>query len=146
MPMWRCPHCGTLQPEAARCWVCQRSAVCCATCRHYRRSVAARIGYCGIDPRRDPLDAGERRPCWEGAPTVPADESAVDPAVVAAIDRSLPKRTGVRSPSGFVSLDELETTALAEAITAGSPEAPLAVAVLDRPAEPGWTLFPDLEA
>ena len=25
MPMWRCPHCGTPQAEAARCWVCHRS-------------------------------------------------------------------------------------------------------------------------
>ena len=53
MALWRCPHCGTPQPVAARCWVCRRSSTSCATCRHFRTSVAARIGYCGLDRGHD---------------------------------------------------------------------------------------------
>ena len=69
MPMWRCPHCGTPQAETARCWVCRRSSTTCSTCRHFRRSVAAQIGYCGLDRQRLPLAGTEIRGCWEpGAP------------------------------------------------------------------------------
>ncbi len=67
MPTWRCPHCGTPQPEAARCWVCKRSSTSCRTCRHFRRSVAAQLGYCGLDPKRRPLRGSELRGCWEDA-------------------------------------------------------------------------------
>jgi hypothetical protein len=65
MPMWRCPHCATPQAEAARCWVCHRSTTACATCRHFRRSVAAHLGYCGLDRQRRPLRGNEIRACWE---------------------------------------------------------------------------------
>ena len=46
MPMWRCPHCATPQAEAARCWVCHRSTTSCASCRNFRRSITAGVGYC----------------------------------------------------------------------------------------------------
>jgi hypothetical protein len=65
MPMWRCPHCGTPQAETARCWVCRRSSTACGTCRHFRNSVAAQVGYCGLDRRRQPLVGDEIRACWE---------------------------------------------------------------------------------
>ena len=68
--MWRCPHCGTPQAETARCWVCRRSTTACSTCRHFRQSVAAHLGYCGLDPRRLPLLGDEIRPCWEAASAV----------------------------------------------------------------------------
>ena len=68
MPMWRCPHCGTPQAETARCWVCRRSSTACGTCRHFRRSVAAQLGYCGLDRQRRPLPGDEIRACWEGGP------------------------------------------------------------------------------
>jgi hypothetical protein len=64
MPTWRCPHCSTPQPEASRCWVCHRSSTSCGTCRHFRRSVAARVGFCGLDRRRQPLQGDEVRACW----------------------------------------------------------------------------------
>ncbi|HEX9043487.1 MAG TPA: hypothetical protein VF802_00545 [Candidatus Limnocylindrales bacterium] len=67
MPFWHCPHCGTPQPEAARCWVCRRSSTTCGTCRHYRRAVAGQLGYCGLDRRRDPRRGDEIRGCWESA-------------------------------------------------------------------------------
>jgi len=68
MPIWRCPHCGTPQAETARCWVCRRSSTTCSTCRHFRRSVAAQLGYCGLDRRRLPLAGTELRGCWEAGP------------------------------------------------------------------------------
>jgi hypothetical protein len=66
MPLWRCPHCGTPQPETSRCWVCRRSSTACGTCRHFRRSVAAGVGFCGLDRARAPLVGDEIRECWEG--------------------------------------------------------------------------------
>jgi len=71
MPMWRCPHCGTPQPVTARCWVCHRSSTSCGTCRHFRSSVAANVGYCGLARDRRPLRGDEIRTCWEeGTPIV----------------------------------------------------------------------------
>jgi len=67
MPLWRCPHCATPQAETARCWVCHRSSTACGSCRHFRRSVAAQLGYCGQDRQRQPLTGDEIRPCWEAA-------------------------------------------------------------------------------
>lgn len=94
MPTWRCPHCGTPQVEAARCWVCHRSTTSCATCRHFRRSVVlpglGYAGFCGLDRRHDPLRGDEQRACWE---TVPGDGLAI--AGVAA-----PLLTGLRRGRG----------------------------------------------
>ena len=74
MPTWRCPHCTTPQPAASRCWVCHRSSTSCGTCRHFRGSVAARVGYCGLDRRHEPLQGDEVRACWEdGAVPLPPD-------------------------------------------------------------------------
>src|SRR5512135_3776580 len=67
MAMWRCPHCGTPQPEAARCWVCRRSSTTCSTCWHFCQSLAPSVGYCGLDRRRAPLHGTEHRGCWEPA-------------------------------------------------------------------------------
>jgi hypothetical protein len=73
---WRCPHCATPQEESSRCWVCHRSSTSCGTCRHFRGSVAARVGFCGLDRRREPLNGAEVRACWEdGAVPVPPDPS-----------------------------------------------------------------------
>jgi hypothetical protein len=74
MPSWRCPHCSTPQEEASRCWVCHRSSTSCGTCRHFRGSVAARVGFCGLDKRRVPLNGDEVRACWaDGALALPPD-------------------------------------------------------------------------
>ncbi|KRT63112.1 MAG: hypothetical protein XU10_C0015G0033 [Chloroflexi bacterium CSP1-4] len=74
MANWRCPHCGTPQPEASRCWVCSRSSTCCATCLHFRRGVAANLGVCSLDPHRGAIRADEIRPCWEGRAVPPVRE------------------------------------------------------------------------
>jgi hypothetical protein len=87
MPLWRCPHCGTPQAESSRCWVCKRSSTSCGTCRHFRRSVAGGLGYCGLDPRRLPLRGEEIRGCWEApvaappAPVVIVAPRRVDPRI-----------------------------------------------------------------
>jgi hypothetical protein len=81
MPSWRCPHCSTPQQEASRCWVCHRSSTSCGTCRHFRGSVAARVGYCGLDRRHEPLLGDEVRACWvDGA--VPAPPDPVTPGLL----------------------------------------------------------------
>jgi hypothetical protein len=92
MPSWRCPHCSTPQPEASRCWVCHRSSTSCGTCRHFRGSVAARVGFCGLDRRRKPLQGDEVRSCWEdgavAAPPDPATPGLLDLLTVAALGSS----------------------------------------------------------
>lgn len=65
MATWRCPHCGTPQNEAARCWVCHRSTTSCSTCRYFRQGVTAGLGYCALDRHRAALTGAEERPCWE---------------------------------------------------------------------------------
>ncbi|MGH2513662.1 MAG: hypothetical protein ACRDGQ_13370 [Candidatus Limnocylindrales bacterium] len=64
MPMWRCPHCATPQAETARCWVCHRSSTSCESCRNFRNSISAGVGYCALDRGRAALDGQEIRPCW----------------------------------------------------------------------------------
>jgi hypothetical protein len=89
MPSWRCPHCSTPQPEASRCWVCHRSSTSCGTCREFRGSVAARVGFCGLDRRREPLQGDEIRGCWEdgalAAPPDPVTPGLLDLLTVAAL-------------------------------------------------------------
>ena len=91
MPSWRCPHCSTPQPEASRCWVCHRSSTSCGTCRHFRGSVAARVGFCGLDRGRVPLQGDEVRACWEDgavpAPPDPVTPGLLDLLTVAALGR-----------------------------------------------------------
>jgi hypothetical protein len=69
MANWRCPHCRTPQPEAARCWVCRRSSTSCGTCAHFRRAIAGSFGgTCGLDRRRSVLRGDELRGCWRPIP------------------------------------------------------------------------------
>ena len=115
MPMWRCPHCGTPQAETARCWVCHRSTTACATCRHFRRSVAAQLGYCGLDRQRLPLRGNEIRACWESAarltaakgPVAPNDLVA-PPGAPAFVEVRPEAATGIASPAGAARLRPLE--------------------------------------
>jgi hypothetical protein len=143
MPMWRCPHCATPQPEASRCWVCQRSSTCCATCRHYRRSIAAQLGYCGLDRRREPLDGTAIRACW--APSVAPGEPGPSGSPVGPMPAD--GRTPVRTGRDFVPVGEAPgdraaapvdpPRAGATPVLAGAPDA--------RGPGDGWTLFPELE-
>jgi hypothetical protein len=96
--MWHCPHCGALQAEAARCWVCHRSSTTCSTCRNFQLSVATGVGYCSLDRRRQPLTGLELRGCWE------ARLGATDATTDAGASRQPPAPPALR---GFVPLDEL---------------------------------------
>jgi hypothetical protein len=110
MPSWRCPHCSTPQPVASRCWVCHRSSTSCGTCRHFRGSVAARVGFCGLDRKREPLQGDEVRACWEdGAVPVPPDPvtpGLLDLLTVAAIGG--PPAPDPEGTSAAISDDEAE--------------------------------------
>jgi hypothetical protein len=87
---WRCPHCATPQPEASRCWVCHRSSTSCGTCRHFRQSVAARVGYCGLDRHREPLEGDEVRACWEDG-AIPMEPEPSTPGLLDLLtERALP--------------------------------------------------------
>lgn len=70
--MWTCPHCGAAQAAASRCWVCHRSSTTCSTCRHFRTSLAAAVGWCALDRRRRPLTGLELRGCWTERPSAGA--------------------------------------------------------------------------
>jgi hypothetical protein len=96
MPLWRCPHCRTPQAETARCWVCHRSSTSCATCRNFRGSVAAGVGYCGLDRSRAPLHGDEIRACWEDSLALP--EPTTDPADdwLPDVDPSAPQQAPAR--------------------------------------------------
>lgn len=139
MPMWRCPHCGIPQAETARCWVCHRSSTACLTCRHFRRSVAPNVGYCGLDRRRAPLAGDEIRACWEAgplpsAPTI-APAAPLEPPV-ARLDfieiAARPRRAGASLPRSIPAAVETAT-----APTAGGSD-------VTGGAAARWSLWDDL--
>lgn len=122
--MWRCPHCGIPQAETARCWVCHRSSTACLTCRNFRRSVAATLGYCALDRQRRLLQGDEIRSCWEANP-VPA----VTPEMPAA-RAALPVVGGTPVPR----LEFVE-------VVARSPDARVEPEARPLPEEPRWNLW-----
>ena len=105
MATWRCPFCSTPQPEASRCWVCHRSSTSCGTCRHFRRSVAASVGFCALDRRHEPLGGDEVRACWEdgAAPTHP------EPSIPGLLDLLTEERTMPQTVSPLPSSSSLNT-------------------------------------
>jgi hypothetical protein len=109
--MWHCPHCGAPQAETARCWVCRKSSTACSTCRHFRVSLAADLGYCALDRKRRPLTGLELRGCWTERPSIDEDRGArkTGEAHAAALRQSLPVRN-------FVPLDGVELPVAAEPI------------------------------
>src|SRR5262245_34356847 len=111
MSMWRCPHCGTPQTESARCWVCHRSSTACGTCRHFRRSVAAQLGYCGLDRQRLPLRGDEIRACWEGRSGALTEETVVPVVQPAPVHRL---RQGAASSDDRTSVRRLEFVPVGE--------------------------------
>lgn len=114
MPVWRCPHCATPQPETSRCWVCRRSTTSCGTCRHFRRGVAGGLGLCGLDPRRLALNGSEMRACWVAAPhqAEPAEPAlvAVGPGRWTGRDE-IPGSASGRQPRTFVPVETASTPA-----------------------------------
>jgi hypothetical protein len=150
MPMWRCPHCGTPQAETARCWVCRRSSTACATCQNFRRSVAAQLGYCGLDRERRPLRGNEIRACWE-ASTVPIEVAPAGsarwlPTPFDTVDDGTPVRklefveVGVGPVKPPRRTPASERAAETEALAPADPPAPVS------PGEPRWSLWGDAEA
>jgi hypothetical protein len=116
--------------------VCRRSSTSCATCRHYRRSVAAQLGYCGLDPRRQPLTGDEIRGCWEGWPVaLLAPEDAHLTIAPARVPEDRRRPLEFVEVSGSAEDPDDAATGPDPAITPGRPPAP----------EPGWSLWGDLD-
>ena len=155
MPMWRCPHCATPQAETARCWVCHRSSTACGSCRHFRRSVAAQIGYCGLDRQRRPLKGDEIRACWEsldapGAPGTPA-RPTLGPAAGWALDPGEDRtpvrlRDFVEVRGGTVREAGPGAAPAPDAEPDGPPPADLPGLSTLASAEARWSLWGDAEA
>ncbi len=126
--MWACPHCGAPQTETARCWVCRRSSTTCSTCRHFRTSLAADVGFCAKDRWRTPLTGLELRACWEeGRRGTAEPEPGPSPTKGSLVDEP-PRRTwatvrGDGGPldrpdpmrlRGFIPLEELQASGQAD--------------------------------
>jgi hypothetical protein len=132
--MWHCPHCGALQTEAARCWVCRRSSTTCSTCRNFRRSLATDVGFCSLDRRRRPLTGLELRGCWAGRPPAPE---------VSHVPTRAQLSEGLPAVRGFVPVDEVRLPAAVQAAVADeTPVPPIAfVEIVEAPT----SLFGDAE-
>jgi hypothetical protein len=141
MPMWRCPHCATPQAETARCWVCHRSSTACGACRHFRRSVAGQLGYCGLDRQRRPLTGDEIRACWEAADAKDAGVPALPGvAPVWPLPPDL-DRTTVRA------IEFVEVTGSGDPPVEAAPHPGHdATTFAPHSLEPRWSLFGELEA
>ena len=137
--MWRCPHCGTPQAETARCWVCRRSSTACGTCRHFRRGVAANLGYCGLDPRRQPLAGDEIRACWEAGAVAPSDDETPRIPVIQTADGA-----SARPRLDFIELEAAPPTAARQTPPSMSSDAPPPIEPL-APPEGRWSLWGDVE-
>jgi hypothetical protein len=159
--MWRCPHCGAPQAETARCWVCHRSSTTCSTCRHFRTSLAADVGWCAFDPKRLPLTGLEQRGCWQERPHSELGVSSGDgrssgrPSVALEDDEGLeliPARVTIRD---FVPVELLGPKVVSSDLpgaldeapgTRSAPVAPPIEAEIEPPAVDRTSLFGDLEA
>jgi len=104
MATWRCPHCSTPQPEASRCWVCHRSSTSCGTCRHFRQSVAARVGFCALDRKHEPLHGDEVRSCWEDGAAAIAPDAPIPGLLDLLTERALPGPPETTEPAQPVRL------------------------------------------
>jgi hypothetical protein len=153
MVVWRCPHCATPQAEAARCWVCHRSTTSCASCRHFRRSVATGFGICGLDPRRTALTGAEMRVCWSAPDALASDATAAaaDATTGGRPARRAPRADvpddGARTPRTFVPVEDLHRAAQPDQgptpARLTSPPAPPVAAGTSTVAR--WSLWDDPE-
>jgi hypothetical protein len=116
--------------------------------------VAGTLGYCGLDRRRQPLAGDEIRECWEAWP------GGADPTLAAAAAAAGMTAAGEATAAGRVAPLEFieihgrlgsepivpgsETTPSPELI-APDPDSPPFVPPLGPPAEPGWSLWGDLD-
>jgi hypothetical protein len=158
--MWQCPHCGTPQTETARCWVCRRSSTACSTCRNFRASLAAEVGYCGLDRHRRPLSGLELRACWEEGPGA-TEESAVRSGSGNGLDadrRSARRRPGTPSSAHeadrppartFIPIEDVERAAALVAAATLAPEVPVVPSFVPVDPTVSWegrtSLFGDLD-
>ncbi|MFL5685761.1 MAG: hypothetical protein ACJ77D_06870 [Chloroflexota bacterium] len=98
--------------------------------------MAGQLGYCGLDRSRQPLTGEEIRACWEGWPDGVATGTSVPLTIAAA-----PGAEDTRPPLAFV---EVAPVPSADGPDQTVEEPPL-VPPKRVSAEPGWSLWGDLE-
>jgi hypothetical protein len=135
--MWHCPSCGALQEETARCWVCRRSSTTCSTCRHFRTSLSAEVGWCALDPKRRPLTGLEQRGCWQERP------AAAEPPTAQVGIRTGRRQPGIAAdPDGegwaAPSLDFIPVELVGRI---GAPAEPAVEPAVERAVEPALPLI-----
>jgi hypothetical protein len=109
--------------------------------------VAAQLGYCGLDRGRQPLVGDEIRSCWEAWPPG-ANATTLVPLTI----RPAAGSADVAAHREFVEVTDRapdpSTAAEAGPPVALDASAPVALDVsapVRPPAEPGWSLWADLE-
>jgi hypothetical protein len=104
--------------------------------------VAANLGYCGLDARRQPLVGDEIRACWEARAAVPVEDGPLVPIFQ-------PSGAADRRRLEFVELDGTRSTSPAPASSVTTPPAltPEAVDAVEPlgPADRRWSLWGDLD-
>ncbi len=113
--------------------------------------MAGQLGYCGLDRRRAPLVGDEIRACWESTPVLAvAPLPPAAPVTAAGSGTALPTQA-----RDFIEVDQAPAPARVAAATATpvpDPDHDPADATLPAAglsaigAEPGWSLWGDLEA
>jgi hypothetical protein len=116
--------------------VCHRSTTSCASCRHFRRSIASGLGICGLDPRHVALTGAEIRACWTPPDAILEDDDGTRRLSVGV----MPAEPGARAPRTFVPVDEL-----AVATSSARPAATPPAASPDAVTPTGWSLWGEPE-
>ncbi|MEO5940370.1 MAG: hypothetical protein ABIZ72_05375 [Candidatus Limnocylindrales bacterium] len=91
--------------------MCHRSSTSCGTCRHFRGSVAARLGFCGLDRRHVPLAGDEVRACWEDSAAAPPPDPVTPGLLDLLTVATLGEAHGVNAtePSGRLARADLDS-------------------------------------
>ena len=115
--------------------------------------MAGSLGYCGLDRRRQPLAGDEIRECWEARPAGADLTFAVGAAAGLAAEEAV--AAGRAAPLEFIEVrgrlasgpvaPSPEPAAPSAEPAAPAPDGSAFVPPAGAPAEPGWSLWGDLE-
>jgi hypothetical protein len=129
--------------------VCRRSSTACLTCRHFRRSVAAQLGYCGLDRQRQPLTGNEIRACWESGPDAAAPSIAAAAELAVRPTRPMPVTTVPVMAPGRTFVEVGQTTPVVRSSRRSAPadgSGDESEPAVPAGPQPRWSLWDDLGA